>query len=156
MYSEVGSTYIQCVRGSPFGARSRGGPELLGTHPLTEELVGDPLDGDLTFGYFRVIEGLGVASEGLLRGNILKEHQDPLHAAGGYVEVDIPEGVALIFANLSVPQKLVVQDREAAVVLIAEHPSQLRLSDHVILQTGSRRCRRRRHRLWPRSRGCSR
>ena len=70
---------------------------------------------------------------------------DPLHAAGGHVEVDIPEGVALIFVNLSVPQNPVVQDREAAVVLIGDHASQLRLSDHVILQT-----------LWPGSRGCSR
>ena len=62
----------------------------------------------------------------MLRGNILKEHQDPLHAAGGHVEVHIPECVALIFANLSVPQNPVVQDREAAVVLIGDHASQLR------------------------------
>ena len=48
-------------------------------HPLTKELVGDPLDRDLNLRYFWVIEGLCVASEGLLRGNVLKEHKDPLH-----------------------------------------------------------------------------
>ena len=71
-------------------------PHLIGTHPLTKELVGDSLDHDLNLHYFRVIEGLRVASEGLLRGNVLKEHQDPLHAARGHVEVDIPEGVAIV------------------------------------------------------------
>ena len=54
-------------------------------HPLTLELVGDALDGDLHFRYLRVVKGLSVASEGLLRGDILEEHQDALHAAGGHV-----------------------------------------------------------------------
>ena len=58
-------------------------PHQIGAHPLTAELVGDALDGDLHFCYFGVVKGLGVASEGLLRGNILEEHQDSLHAAGG-------------------------------------------------------------------------
>ena len=44
---------------------------LIGAHPLTVELVGDALDGDLHFRYLGVVKGLSVASEGLLRGNIL-------------------------------------------------------------------------------------
>ena len=58
---------------------------LIGAHPLTVELVGDALDGDLHFRYLGVVKGLSVASEGLWRGDILEEHQDVLHAAGGYV-----------------------------------------------------------------------
>ena len=81
------------------------------------------------------MEGLRVASEGLLRGNVLEEHQDPIHAARGHVEVDIPEGVALVSAYFSVAQYPVIEDRKAAVVLICDHASQLRLSKDVILQT---------------------
>ena len=44
---------------------------LIGAHPLTVELVG-------------VVKGLSVASEGLLHGDILEEHRDTLHAAGGH------------------------------------------------------------------------
>ena len=58
---------------------------MIGAHPLTVELVGDALDGDLHFCYLGVVKGLSVASEGLLRGDILEENQDALHAAGGYV-----------------------------------------------------------------------
>ena len=54
-------------------------------HLLTVGLVGDALDGDLHFRYLGVVKGLSVASEELLRGNILEEHQDALHAAGGHV-----------------------------------------------------------------------
>ena len=60
-------------------------PHLIGAHPLTVELVGDTLDGDLLFRYLGVVKGIGVSSKGLLRGDILEEHQDALHAAGGYV-----------------------------------------------------------------------
>ena len=60
-------------------------PHLIGGHPLTVELVGDPLDGDLHFRYLGVVKGLSVASEELLRGNNLEEHQGALHAAGGQV-----------------------------------------------------------------------
>ena len=60
-------------------------PYLIGEHPLTVELVGDALDGELLFRYFGVLKGLSVASEVLLRGNILEEHQYSLHAAGGHV-----------------------------------------------------------------------
>ena len=70
-----------------------------------------------------------------MRGNILEEHQDALHAAGGDVEVDIPEGVALVSADFSVTQYPVIQDREAAVVLIGDHSGQLWLSDNFVLQT---------------------
>ena len=45
----------------------------------------DPLDGDLHFRHLGVVKGLSVASEGLLRSNILEKHQDVLHAAGGHV-----------------------------------------------------------------------
>ena len=57
-------------------------PHLIGAHSLTVEWAGDPLGGDLYFRYFGVVS---VASEGLLRGNILEEHQGALHAAGGHV-----------------------------------------------------------------------
>ena len=106
---------------------------MVGTHSLTEKLVGDPLESDLHFCYFRVIEDLCVASKGFLRGNILKEHQDGLHAAGGHVEIDIPEGVALVFADFSVPQNPVKQDRKTAFVLVVDHSGQIWLSDYVIL-----------------------
>ena len=105
-------------------------PLLVSAHPLAEELIGD-----LHFRYFRVEEYLGVASKGLLRGSILEDQQDALHAAGGHVEVDIPKGVALVSADFSVPEYPVVQDRDAAFVLVGNHSGQLRLSDHVILQT---------------------
>ena len=71
----------------------------------------------------------------MLRGKVLKEHQDHLHAARGHVDVDIPEGVALVSVYFAVAQYPVIEDREAAVVLIGEHASQLGLSDDVILQT---------------------
>ena len=58
---------------------------------------------------------------------------DPLHAAGGHVEVGIPQGVALVSAYFSVPQNPVIEDREAAVVRIGDHASQLWLRDDLIL-----------------------
>ena len=60
-------------------------PRLIGVHPFTVELVGDALDGHFHFCYLGVVICLSVASEGLLRGDILEEHQDTLHAAGGHV-----------------------------------------------------------------------
>ena len=69
-------------------------------------------------------------AKGCCARDVLKEHQEPLHAAGGHVKINVPEGVALIFANLSVPQNPVVQDRAAAVVLTGDHAGQLRLSDN--------------------------
>ena len=108
---------------------------MVGTHSLTKELVGVPLDRDLHFGYFGVVEGLGVASKGLLRGNILEEHQNVLHAAGGHVKINVLEGVALVSAAFTVPQNPVIQDRKAAPVLIGDHASQLWLCDNFVLQT---------------------
>ena len=70
-----------------------------------------------------------------MRGNVLKEHQDLLHAADGHVEVDISEDVALVSAYFSVPQNPVKEDREAAVLLIGVHASQLWLCDDLILYT---------------------
>ena len=60
-------------------------PYLIGTHPLTVELVVDALDGDLHVCYLGVVKGLSVASEGLLCGDIHEEHQDALHVAGGHL-----------------------------------------------------------------------
>ena len=108
-------------------------PHLVGTHSLTKELVGDPLDSDLLFGYFRIVEALRVASKGLLRGNIPEEHQDALHAAGGHVKINVPEGVALVSSDVTVPQYPVIQDRKAAPVLIGDHAGQLWLCDDLIL-----------------------
>ena len=71
-------------------------PLLIGSHPLTVELVGNALGGDLHFRYLGVVKVLSVASEGLFRGNILEEHQDALYATGGHVMVDVPEGVSLV------------------------------------------------------------
>ena len=68
-----------------------------------------------------------------MHGKVFKEHQDPLHAACGHVEVDIPEGVALVSAYFSVPQNPVIEDRETAIVLIGDHVSQLWLRDDLIL-----------------------
>ena len=64
----------------------------------------------VSFCYFGVIEGLSVTRKGLLRGTILKEHQYTLHAAGGHVEVDIPNGVALVFSDFAVAEDAIVQD----------------------------------------------
>ena len=53
-----------------------------------------------TFVILGNVKGLSVASEELLRGNILEEHEDALHDAGGggggggHVCLDVPEGVA--------------------------------------------------------------
>ena len=38
-----------------------------------------------TFIILGLVKGLSVASKGLLRGKIVKEHQDALHVAGGHV-----------------------------------------------------------------------
>ena len=101
-------------------------------HPLAMELVRDPLDGDLHFRYLRVMEGLGVVSKRLLRGNVLEEHQDAFHAVGGHVEIEVPGCVALVFADFFVSQYTIIQDRKAAA---SDHSGQIWLSDHVKLQT---------------------
>ena len=45
-------------------------------------------------------------AKGLLRGDVLEEHQDALHAAGGH---------------LPLPQYPVIHDRKAAFVLVVDH-----------------------------------
>ena len=97
------------------------------------ELVRDPLDGDLHFRYLWVIEGLGVASKVLLC--VLEEHQDAFHAAGGHVKIDVLECVGLVFADFSVSQYTIKQDRKAAPILASDNSGQIWLSDHVKLQT---------------------
>ena len=101
---------------------------------MTVQLVEDPLDGDLHFRYLEVVRSLSVASEGLLRGVVLEEHQDALHAAGGHVYVDVPEGVRLVNRHFPVPQYPVIQDRKAAFVLVVDHSGQLWQSDHVVFE----------------------
>ena len=98
-------------------------PHLIGAHSLTIELVGVPLNGDLHFRYFGVVKGLSVLSEALLRGIILEEHQDALHAAGGEVKFDVPEGVILVHYHLPKPLYPVIQNRKAAFVLVNDHSS---------------------------------
>ena len=61
-----------------------------------------------------------------------KSIKTPYQAAGGHVEVDIPEGVALVSAFFSVPQNPIIEDREAAVVLIGDHASQLWQRDDLV------------------------
>ena len=100
---------------------------------MTVELVGDVLDGNFHFRYTGVVKGFSVASEGLLRGDILEEHQTALHAAGGHVLVDVPEGVRLVHYHLPVPQYPVIQDRKAVFVLVVDHSGQLWQSDYVVL-----------------------
>ena len=57
----------------------------------------------------------------LLCSNVLKEHQEPLHAACGHVQIYIPKGVAVVFGNFSVSQNPDRQDREEAVVLTGDY-----------------------------------
>lgn len=108
---------------------------LVSMHALLIQLIGDALDSDPHFCDLTVIEGLSIASERLLCGSILKEHQDALYAAGWYDEIDIPEGVAFVFAAFSVSQYQVIQNRKAAFVLVVDHAGKLRLSDDLILKT---------------------
>ena len=81
--------------------------------------------------YFGVVEGLTVTSKRLFRGTILKEHQYTLHAAGGYVEVDIPNRVVLVFSDFAVAEDVIVQDCEACGILLANHAGQLWLGHQV-------------------------
>lgn len=53
-----------------------------------------------------------------LRG-LLEEHQNPLHAASWYIEVDVAQDVALIYRDLAVVGDSVVVDQEATCVLVA-------------------------------------
>ena len=95
-------------------------PLLVRAKPLDVQLIRDVLDGNLDLRDFRIVEGLGVALEGS-RG-VLTEQQDSLHGAGRDIEIYIPERLALVANDLAVPQYAVVQDRQAAGVLVADHP----------------------------------
>ena len=70
----------------------------------------------------------------MLRGTILKQHQYTLHAAGGHVEVDIPTGVALVFADFAVAEDAIAHDCEVCGILVAYRAGQLWLGHHVVLQ----------------------
>ena len=56
-------------------------PRLIGPQELRIELIRDSLDGYLHICQFRVVEGIGIASKGLLLG--LKENGDPLILRAG-------------------------------------------------------------------------
>ncbi|MEW8547854.1 MAG: hypothetical protein AB2693_30475 [Candidatus Thiodiazotropha sp.] len=71
---------------------------------MAKELVGDPLNGDLYLGYLWVVKSLSVAGKGSLRSHFLKWEENALHAAGGYVQVDVPEGIRLVSADFPVAQ----------------------------------------------------
>ena len=67
---------------------------LVGTHALGIELVRHPPDCDLHLGNLEVVEGLSVSGSRRPAGSgIFKEYHNPLHAAHGDVEVDVPQGV---------------------------------------------------------------
>ena len=89
-------------------------PLLISAHPLAEELIGDPLDRDLNLRDFWVEEALRLASKGLLCGNILEEHQDALHAAGGHVK--------LMFHRVSLLSLLILRCRSTRSYRIARRP----------------------------------
>ena len=57
-----------------------------------------------------------------------------LHAAGRNVEVDIPNGDALVFSDFAVAEDAIVHDCEACGILVANHTGQLWLRHHVVLQ----------------------
>ena len=69
---DVCQSQVFCDR-SFLGVRLTAGPfckvllclvsHLIGVHPFTIELVGNPLDGDLHFHYFGVVKGLSVARQ---------------------------------------------------------------------------------------------
>ena len=107
-------------------------PLLVRAQALCVQLIRDALDGDLHLGNFGVIEGLGVALEGSRR--VLTEQQDSLHGTRGNIEIDVPQGIALVANDLAVPQYAVVKDRQAAGVLVADHPGELCVGDHVGLE----------------------
>ena len=64
----------------------------------------------------------------------LNQHQDFFHGPRWNIEVDVPARVALIANDLAVPQYAVVQDRQAAGVLVSDHPGELCVGDHVELE----------------------
>ena len=65
---------------------------------------------------------------------VLEEQQDSPHGTRGNVEIDVPQGITLVANDLAVPQYAVVQDRQAAGVLVADDPGELCVGDHVELE----------------------
>ena len=53
-----------------------------------------------------IVEALGFPCLVLLL--LLKEHQDALHTAGGHFEVDVPQGVTFVLADIAVSKSSVV------------------------------------------------
>ena len=86
----------------------RGCKQLFGLvpmHALKIKLVRHPLDRHLHLGNFGVVEGLSVSGPRRPAGSgIFKEHQNPLHAARGDVEIDVSQGVTFVLGNFAVAE----------------------------------------------------
>ena len=106
-------------------------PLLVCAQTLRIELVRDALDGNFNFRNLGVIEGLRVALEGI-RG-VHKEQQESLHGARWGVDVDVPDCVALISAELAVPEDTLVEDRQATGVLGADQSGEFGVGDLIEL-----------------------
>ena len=121
--------------GVPFGAAcvklSGLVPLLVCAQALRLDLVRDALDGNVNFRSLGVVEGLRVALKGS-RG-VNKEQQDSLHGARWGVDVDVPDCVALISAELAVPEDTLVEDRQAAGVLGADQSGEFGVGDLIEL-----------------------
>ena len=61
----------------------------------------------LHLGDFGVVQGLAVPLEGCRR--VLEQHQDFFHTAGRYVEVNVPQGIALVAADFALLEHAVIQ-----------------------------------------------
>ena len=104
-------------------------PMLVGTLAVIIEQVRHILDRDLQLGNLGIIKGLSVSGS-----EIFKQGHNPLDAARGDVDVDVTQGVTFILGNFAVAEDPVIQDGQAPRILVANHPGQLGLRDHVIHQ----------------------
>ena len=62
-------------------------PHLIGAHPLTVELVGSPLDGNLHFRYFGVVKGLSVGAKGCCAATFSRSIKMPFMLRAGTVRL---------------------------------------------------------------------
>ena len=106
-------------------------PLLVCAQALRIELVRDALDGNFNFRNLGVVEGLRVALEGS-RG-VNKEQQDSLHGVRWGVDVDVPDCVAFVSAELAVPEDTLVEDRQAVGVLGSDNSGEVGVGDLIEL-----------------------
>ena len=106
-------------------------PLLVCAQALRIELVRDALDGNFNFRNLGVVEGLRVALEGS-RG-VHKEQQDSLHGARWGVDVDVPDCVAFVSAELAVPEDTLVEDHQAVGVLGSDYSGEVGVGDLIEL-----------------------